>query len=823
VSPIVRHRPRLPAPEVPRYSGHPVIAALVNRDEPPPDEVDIQRLRSDEPDWPRLDPAQMARMLLTSAVPSGVYLWRRPDRPEIQLPTPLLISAVAELDGRSEDEVIQLVAGMGLPLRAFWPADEIRPWVDHHAEAVAAFVAGRGEGGYTYNKLLTLLVGVDPLPPVVRQAIVGVAVSGSKSHREYVDDVVDEDDAPAVAAYLASSRHRDRAGAARWLKQHPVAACTEQLLAAARTETHDGTKADLLLTLEKLRVPIAEFAGRDALLDDATRAMRKTSAMPASVSWLPIDSLPPLRWDDGSPVDREIVRWFVASAVRGRSAEPSPILRRHLAGMEPAGTAAFGAAVLDLWLAEERRTMDPEEARSQAEKAARTVHDMAEYHPEYAGWSLEAIADELYHNNLARVVGSASSARGLLALAAASAGAEVTDRVMAYVRRHRGQRATQVKALLQMLAWIDEPATIQAVLSVATRFRPQSIQNEALNQAQLLAERHDWSVEDLADRSVPDGGFDRAGRLVLDYGDRTFTARLADDLTVSLTNDESGKLVRSLPRGRADEDGERIKACRTDLSVGRKDVATAAKLQPDRLRQAMCAQRPWTADDLRRYVLDNPVMVRLATRLVWAAVGPDGAITGFRPLTDGTILDVTDEDVDLDTLDRITVAHQHLLGDEVARAWVSHLVDYEIQPLFPQFGRPEVTVDDGSTQVTDFVGYRHNDGSIRGQIDRLGWQLGPVWDVGIARQLVKDVADTGLRGVIDLSEGILLGAVEVGTSPVTLGGFYFVTAAEYPTAEQAVPLATVPPILLSELYAEVEAMAHAGRAPEPGVDREAVR
>jgi hypothetical protein len=433
--------------------------------------------------------------------------------------------------------------------------------------------------------------------------------------------------------------------------------------------------------------------------------------------------------------------------------------------------------------------------------------------------TITQISDELYRQNLSVIAGSATTSKGLLAVVAASADGSVADRCLAYIRKHRGHRVSQAKVLLEMLAWIDEPTTVQAVMSVAVSFRPKGIQDEAHRQAELLAERHGWTLDDLADRSVPTGGFEANGRQAFDNGDRTFTAHLADDLTISLINDESNKQVRSLPNGRADEDPELIKEAKREFSAAKKELKNATRLQPGRLYQAMCIQRTWTVDDFNRYFLDHPVVARLATRLVWVATegsGDQARAVAFRPLTDGTLVDADDDDVTPSEHAMISVAHKQTLGAEQGAAWDRHFTDYEITPLFSQFNRPSPVLAPKQTVFREFRGHMHNDGSLRGQMNRYAWELGPPMDAGIVGELIKRVPAAGLTAVLTLEGGIPAGAYDVGSWPCALSDLFFVPSrVSYYQPSDAVPLEEVPPILLTEFYAEVRAMADAGTGFDP--------
>jgi hypothetical protein len=48
----------------------------------------------------------------------------------------------------------------------------------------------------------------------------------------------------------------------------------------------------------------------------------------------------------------------------------------------------------------------------------------------------------------------------------------------------------------------------------------------------MLAERKGWTLDELADRTIPTAGFDEGGKMELDYGARKFTASLSEEMTI---------------------------------------------------------------------------------------------------------------------------------------------------------------------------------------------------------------------------------------------------------------------------------------------------
>ena len=189
---------------------------------------------------------------------------------------------------------------------------------------------------------------------------------------------------------------------------------------------------------------------------------------------------------------------------------------------------------------------------------------------------------------------------------------------------------------------------------------------------------------------------------------------------------------------------------------------------------------------------------------------------GFRPLTDGTLVDVNDEDFEIPDGAVVTIAHGHLLGDAES-AWIEHLGDYEVDPLFPQLDRPTITVHDAARTITDFNGYAIGDRTLRGQMTKLAWQLGAPQDAGWVGEIIKDLATIDRKAVLTLHGGINAGGYDMGDDSLALNELFFLPSAgvSWHNPENALPLSEIPPILLSETYAELQQIAAAGDGFNP--------
>src|SRR5262249_32311657 len=350
----------------------------------------------------------------------------------------------------------------------------------------------------------------------------------------------------------------------------------------------------------------------------------------------------------------------------------------------------------------------------------------------YPGMSMDQVKATLLSAYVKIPAGSAAASKGLLAVVAASGGRDVVPSAERYLTEWYGQRAAQGKALIAMLAWVDHPNAIQLVLSIGSRFRTKSFQEEAVRLAGELAERKGWTVDELADRTIPTAGFDDDGVLELPYGPRTFTAVLRPDLTVQLL-DPDGKLIKALPAPRQSDDADRAKESKKAFSAAKKELKSIATLQTQRLYEAMCTQRSWSAEDWGRYLLRHPVVGPAVRRIVWTATSDDGGSMVFRPLDDGSLTDADDNEVDLPARSPVKVAHDSVLSPDEVAQWSAHLADYEVTPLFQQFGRGVHAITPQMRQkreITDFTGYVLEAFALRGRAGKLGYTRGQTEDAG---------------------------------------------------------------------------------------------
>ena len=704
-----------------------------------------------------------------------------------------------------------------------WPVEDVWPYFAHNTELMLKALTQDMGPSYAFdrNRVFRAFALLPSLPPTAIDTLFAVALGSAKTDRPAAQEALNRfaDKEKRIIAALGDGKAETRAVAAQWLGKLRHAPAIEALETAVAKEKHDIAKGAQLDALELLGRPVDKYLKRDALEAEAGKTLAK--GLPKDLEWFPWTALPEIHWADTShavPID--VVKLLLVQAVKQKTPEPNAVLRKYCAMLAPRDRETFGQFVLDVWLHEDVKPIDPDKAMSQARAHATSLHQSMTQYPQHwtanplLGKSVEEITALKYPQFARQPAGSAVASKGLLAIAAACAAERAAPPVQRYLKEWYGTRAAQGKSLIIMLAWIEHPSAIQLMLSVGSRFRTKSFQEEATRQAEALAERKGWTLAELADRTVPSGGFDETGTLELSYGERQFTARLLPDFKVELFNPE-GRKIASLPEPRQDDDAESAAAAKKTLSATKKELKGVVEMQTDRLYEALCTQRQWSYADWATYLQRHPVLRHLVQRLVWIELREDGNHRPFRPLDDGTLTDHEDNAIEIPDTAHIQVAHDSLLKPDIVAAWQQHLADYEIKPLFTQLGRgvyalpPEKAAMD---RIGDFEGHLIEAFALRGRATKLGYTRGPTEDGGWFFSYEKRFPTLGLQATIEFSGNGLPEENRV----VALTQLTFASTDKSGTSRGAgLKLAKIPATLLSECYQDLKLLAAEGKGLDP--------
>lgn len=644
---------------------------------------------------------------------------------------------------------------------------------------------------------------------------------GSKSERlpaqrclEALPDKFDR-----LIAVLSGGDAESRLAAAEWLGRIGDARALDALLAALKREKNEVTKGAMMSALELLGAPVEQFLDRKALFKEAEKGVAK--GVPEDLKWFPFGSLPLVHWSDNSKaVEPTILKWWLIQGFKLKNPQPGPLLRKYCSSLKASERETLGQFVLEAWLGEDTSPISRAEAEKRAMQQAQQYVQWSQstYWPQNSPKkTLEEFYADFLPGLLMQPKGSAAASKGILSLAGACAGAEAAPVVGRYLKQWYGMRAAQCRALLQMLVWVEHKTATQLLLAVGSRFRTKSIQEEANKQAAALAERKGWTVAELADRTIPTAGLDDDGVLTLDFGPRQFTAKLNEDLEFALADPE-GKPLKSLPDPRKGDDEAKAAEAKKFFSAAKKELKSVVTMQRDRLYEAMCTQRTWSSDDWNTYLNRHPIARHHCQRLVWAVIRDDKITALFRPLADGSLTDASDDPVALQSEDQVRVAHECQISPEQSLAWRQHLKDYEVEPLFEQFGRPNFDLGEERKQedeLADFRGHILEAFKLRGRASKLGYTRGQAQDGGWFFDYHKRFPTLGMEAVLEFSGNGL--PEENRTVALTTFRFERVAPEGEPVIGGAkMSLGEVPPVLLSECWNDLRQIAAEG----PGFDPE---
>ncbi|RZN50696.1 DUF4132 domain-containing protein [Escherichia sp. E13S3] len=276
---------------------------------------------------------------------------------------------------------------------------------------------------------------------------------------------------------------------------------------------------------------------------------------------------------------------------------------------------------------------------------------------------------------------------------------------------------------LDVLASIGSDIALMLLNGIAQKIKFAALQEHASDKINMVAENRGLTMAELEDRLAPDLGLDSSGSLTLDFGSRQFTVGF-DETLKPVVRDANGKVLKDLPKPNQSDD----KTLATDavnlFKQLKKDVRAIASQQIDRLEQAMCQRRRWTAEQFRLFLVEHPLVRHLTRRLLWGVYTEENTLIAcFRVAEDSTYSDAQEE---LFTLPAGNIGIPHVLeiSPESAAAFGQIYADYELLPPFRQLDRGYYHLADNERDTHELIrwdGRLCQAGRIVG-LERRGWQ-----------------------------------------------------------------------------------------------------
>ena len=401
---------------------------------------------------------------------------------------------------------------------------------------------------------------------------------------------------------------------------------------------------------------------------------------------------------------------------------------------------------------------------------------------------LEVYANELFDKWMD--AGAEAKKRWVLYAAAIHGGEEMIRKLHIQIQEWpKAARGAIASEAVQAMALSPNPLGLRTVEGISRKFKFKQVRAAAEKALDYAASQLGITKEELADRIVPNLGFDEHMRRTFDYGERKFTVTVTTALEIEVF-DEKGKKLKNLPSPGKKDDPEKASASYEAFKQMKKQMKETITGQKVRLETAVLTGRKWSVRAWKELFVKNPIMHQFAIGLIWGMYEGQKLVSVFRYMEDGTFNTEKEEEFILpeeagnpsahqgqqncqskqshqsQVIGRdqvIGLVHPIELSEESINAWKEQLADYEIIQPIEQLDRQIYyrTEEEGKQKELErFGGLILNDLSLGGKLTSQGWNRGEAEERGIFFTYYREDKGLGLGAVLFFSGSFMGGANE---------------------------------------------------------------
>ncbi len=408
--------------------------------------------------------------------------------------------------------------------------------------------------------------------------------------------------------------------------------------------------------------------------------------------------------------------------------------------------------------------------------------------------------------------GAEAKKKWVLYAAAIHGGDDIVHKLRAGINQWpQNARGAIAAEAVKALAVNDSPSALLFVDSISRKFKFKQIKTAASEALRFAAEQLGLTTEELADKIVPDLGFDEKMQRIVDYGGRHFSVSITPALEIEIS-DENEKKIKNLPSPGKKDDEAKAQAALEEFKLLKKQMKAAVANQKLRLDLALSVERKWDIKAWKTLFIKNPIMHQFAIGLIWGTYEGDKLLNTFRYMEDGSFNTEDEEELVLPLEGKIGLVHPIELSKESIAKWEEQLKDYEVTQPVEQLTRKVFELKEeekGKKYLERFGGYILNPMSLSGKLLGMGWYRGSVQDAGGYYTFYREDIPLSLGVELHFSGSF----VGYETEDVTVYEARFYEAGtikrgsyEYDevTEEKAIALDKVPARYFSEIVCQLE-------------------
>lgn len=496
-------------------------------------------------------------------------------------------------------------------------------------------------------------------------------------------------------------------------------------------------------------------------IEDFEEFEKRLAEKPKSIKlpnapWLKLKALPPLYTNRGSQLS-ELALTFLFQRQAREKGELNVEVAPMLAHLDRGKNAPFAHALLDQWFTSDMKAT--------------------------SRWALD----------VAGITGDDSIVQRLI------------DPIEKWCMDNHGSRAEWVAHAIALLGTEKALGVLDGLIQ-RYRTRRKYVGAAASLAIFRTAEMMGITADELAERIVPDFGFNAEGERNFPLTKGTCTAVLSHDFKIAFIDKDE---LLTNPPGKLSEESEE------ELKEIRKFLKEAVTRQTMRLQDSMIGGKRWALDVWRGRFEAHPLFRIFAMRLVWGVYGDDGKLLRtFRLYPNGLTADAAGGLEEFpDSTGKIGIVHRMELDDKTAKDWVSHLKRFKVKPLFNQLERPvhHLDAEHGNRKEIRFTnGVKITAGSLRKELLGRGWSLSAAGDGGSLDGMWRRFPGSAIEAYLPVGG---LHAISWQGDEIELGPAYFANGnpvknnyRDFPYGADAVTFANVPPRIYSETIADLETL-----------------
>lgn len=304
------------------------------------------------------------------------------------------------------------------------------------------------------------------------------------------------------------------------------------------------------------------------------------------------------------------------------------------------------------------------------------------------------------------------------------------------------------------MAMNGSPMALMLTDGIIKRYKYNQVRAAAIEAMDYVEKVRGLSKEALADKSIPNLGFNKNREIMLNYGMKHLSIKLTSEMKLVLFDEEKQKVIKALPKPRVKDDEGEIVEAQKMFTGFKKKLKTIISTQQKRLFKAILTERSWEQDSWRELFVENPIMNGFAISLIWGEYDSEGVLLGtFRYMEDGSFNSAQQEEYKLGEGTVIKLIHPVELSEGERIGWKQQLQDYEIiQPVL-QLDMPVYTLapeEKGEPTFSKFKGEKVYLGKVLGVMKKYEWKKTAVLDGGAYEGFYYEAEAFGIGMLIQL-------------------------------------------------------------------------